>query len=138
MFMGSVLCLIEREVNHMATFEERLAAIEQDNAELRQKIELQNMAIGGLINKAMLEKINEKNDKIFQALISHDQLTNQQLAEFREQLDQIDGKVVGMQTEMRQSFAAMNTRMDEMNTHMGEVDVTLKQILQLLTQKSDQ
>jgi hypothetical protein len=119
----------------MATFEERLTAIEQghtelrhDNAELKQKIELQTIAIGGLVNKAMLERINETNDKIFQRLIAHDEFTNQQLSELREKVEvQVEGKIVGMQTEMRQGFDAVNARFDQ-----------ILLVLNTLTTKPDQ
>lgn len=136
----------------MATFEERLTAVEHDNAELKQKIELQTMAIGGLVSKAMLERINEKNDKIFQALIRHDEFTNQQLAEFRAQVDQIDGKVdwvdgkiVGMQTEMRQRFTEMNQLFEQQGKQIAGLNDEvishghqLAQVLVLLNTLVDQ
>ncbi|HEY0756399.1 MAG TPA: hypothetical protein VGD98_20770, partial [Ktedonobacteraceae bacterium] len=103
----------------MATFEERLTAIEQghtelkhDNTELKQKIELQTIAIGALVNKAALEKLNEKHDKTFDALIAHNRFTNEQLAESRSQHIELDGKIVGLQTEMRQRFDTMATKDD--------------------------
>jgi hypothetical protein len=102
----------------MASIEERLTAIEQDNtklkkehAELKEKIELQTIAIGGLVNKAMLEAINEQNGKIFDTLLNHDKFTNMQLAELRQELQEVDGKVVGLQTEMRQRFNDIEARM---------------------------
>jgi len=135
----------------MATFEERLTAIEQehtelrhDNAELKQKIELQTIAIGGLVNKAMLERINETNDKIFQRLIAHDEFTNQQLSELREKVEvQVEGKIVGMQTEMRQGFDAVNARFDAMATKddLSAMNARFDQILLVLntlTTKPDQ
>ena len=44
----------------MATIEERLARIEQEHAALKEKIELQTIAIGALVTKATLERLNEK------------------------------------------------------------------------------
>src|SRR5258708_8511279 len=127
----------------MATIEERLAAIEQEHAELKQKIDLQTLAIGGLVNKAMLERINEKNDKIFQALIAHDEFTNRQLSEFRERVEvQVEGKIAGMQAEMRQSFDAVNARFDAVNARLetmptkddlSAMNVRFDQIVLLLT-----
>ncbi len=136
----------------MATFEERLTAVEHDNAELKQRIELQTMAIGGLVSKAMLERINEKNDKIFQALIHHDEFTNQQLAEFRAQVDQmdgkvdwVDGKIVGMQTEMRQRFAEMSHLFEQQGKQIADFNDEvvrqghqLAQVLVLLNTLIDQ
>ena len=103
----------------MSTIEERLQALEREHqtlerehrtlerehTELKQKIELQTIAIGALVNKAALEKLNEKYDRLFETLINHDNFTNGQLAEIREQHTELDGKVVGLQTEMRQRFA---------------------------------
>src|SRR5579875_1220990 len=137
---SGVLCSIEREVNHMAKFEERLAALEQeqaklkqDNTELKQKVELQTIALGGLVNKTMLERINEKNDKIFQSLIAHDKFTNQQLSEFREKVEvQIEGKIAGMQAEMRQGFEQQGqqiaTLRDEMDSRFDAVNSRLDQM----------
>ena len=123
----------------MATFEERLTAIERehvelkhDNAELKEKIELQTIAIGGLVNMALLERINEKNDKIFQALIAHDEFTNRQLSELRERIEvQVEGKIAGLQIEMHQSFEALEQRM---NSRFDQILL----LLNTLTSKPDQ
>jgi hypothetical protein len=106
----------------MATLEERVQALEQENAELKQKIELHTIAIGGLVNKAMLEAISEKNDKIFKALTDHDKFTNTQLAELREKVEvEIEGKIVGMQTEMRQGFAQLRATQQEHTTILAQI-----------------
>ena len=89
----------------MSTIEDRLQALEREHTDLKKTIELQTIAIGALVNKSMLEKLNEKYNKIFDALMAHDRLTNEQLAELRTQLIEQDGKIVGLQTEMRQRFA---------------------------------
>src|SRR5947209_4099566 len=107
----------------MGTIEERLQALEQEHTELKQKIELHTIAIGGLVNKAMLEAINEKNDNIFQALTNHDQFTNLQLAELREKVEvQVEGKIVGMQTEMRQRFDKVDERFEKIDERFDKVD----------------
>ena len=102
----------------MPTIEERLQAIEQEHTQLKQEhtqlkntTELQTIAIGALVNKATLEQLNEKYDRIFDALMAHDHFTNEQLAELREQQTQEDGKIVGLQTEMRQHFTELENRM---------------------------
>ena len=119
----------------MATIEERLTAIEQEHAELKEKVELQTMAIGGLVNKAMLERINEKNDKIFQALIAHDEFTNQQISELRERVEvQVEGKIAGMQIEMRQSFNTVNARFDVMDARFDQVLLLLNTLVSKLNQ----
>ena len=105
----------------MPTIEERMQALEQEHAELKQKIELQTIAISGLVNKTMLERISEKNDKIFQTLITHDEFTNRQLSEFRERVEvQVEGKITGMQTEMRQHFTEQDGKIVGLQTEMRQ------------------
>lgn len=119
----------------MATFEERLIAIEheheefkQEHEELKQKFELHTIAIGALVNKATLERLSEKNDKLFDALIAHDQFTNQQLAELREKVEvQIEGKIVGLQTAMRQGFEAVNTRFEQQDGKIVGLQTEMRQ-----------
>src|ERR1700737_5110245 len=77
-----VACSIEKDTS-MTTIEERLTALEHNHEELKQKIELQTIAIGALVNKATLEKLNERYDKLFDVLIAHDRFTNEQLAGLR-------------------------------------------------------
>lgn len=131
----------------MATIEERLTLIEHehaklknDNTELKKTIELQTIAIGALVNKATLERLNEKYDKIFDALIAHDRFTNEQLAEFRGQQIELDGKIIGLQTEMRQRFEqqdvainarfeAQDKRFDAQDKRFDAQDKKLDQIL---------
>ena len=120
----------------MATLEERVQALEQENAELRQRIELHTIAIGGLINKAALEAINEKNDNIFKALTDHDQFTNLQLSELREKVEvEIAGKIVGMQTEMRQRFTQLEATQREHTTRFDHIQTLLTQIVARLPEK---
>ena len=116
----------------MATIEERLARIEHEHAALKEKIELQTIAIGALVTKATLERLNEKNDKIIEALTAHDRFTNVQLAELRNQHIEEDGKIVGLQTEMRQSFDAVNARFDAVNARFDAQDKKFDQIMLVL------
>ncbi len=46
----------------MPTIEERLQTLEQEHSALKKTIELQTIAIGALVNKATLEKLNEKSE----------------------------------------------------------------------------
>lgn len=124
----------------MATLEERLTVIEHehaglkhDNEELKQKIELHTIALGGLVNKATLESINEKNDKIFQALMAHDEFTNRQLAELRERLEvQVEGKIAGLQTEMRQGFDVQGKQIETLSKQTETLSKQMEQVLLLL------
>ena len=137
----------------MATIEERLQALEQEHTELKKTIELQTIAINALVNKATLEKLNEKNDKIFDALIVHDRLTNEQLAELRNQQSDTDGKIAGLQTEIRQRFSDTDgkitglqteirqtakqteTRFEKVETRLDRMEILLAQILERLPEK---
>ncbi len=123
----------------MPTIEERLQALEQEHTELKKTIELQTIAIGALVNKAALEKLNEKYDKLFETLITHDRFTNEQLAELRTQQIEADGKIVGLQTEMRQrlnehddKFAALQTTQAEHTTLLQEHTTLLQEHTTLL------
>jgi hypothetical protein len=104
----------------MPTIEERLQALEQEHTEPKKTIELQTIAIGALVNKATLEKLNEKYDKIFDALMAHDRLTNEQLAELRKQQTVEDGEIVGLQTEMRQRFNEQDSKFAGLETEMRQ------------------
>ena len=113
----------------MPTIEERVQALEQEhtelkrsNTELQRAIELMNIALGALVNKATLEKVNEQNNKIFEALMSHDQFTNHQLAEVREKFTELDGKVVGLQTEMRQRFSEQDSKIVGLDSRLTGLD----------------
>ena len=131
----------------MATIEERLARIENeharlehehtrlkdDNAELKKTIELQTIAIGALVNKAALERLNEKYDKILDVLMSHDRFMDEQLAELRGQYTELDGKVVGLQVEMRQRFDSVDARFETMATK-EEVNVRFDRLEGLIAQ----
>lgn len=120
----------------MPTIEERLQALEREHTDLKKTIELQTIAIGALVNKATLERLNEKYDKIFDALIAHDRLTNEQLAELRNQQIEEDGKIVGLQVEIRQRFneqdskiAGLDSKITRSQTTQAEHTALLKQIL---------
>jgi hypothetical protein len=119
----------------MPTIEERLQAIEQEHVQLKKTIELQTIAIGALVNKAALERLNEKYDKIFDALMNHDRFTNEQLAELRTQQIETDGKIVGMQTEMRQRLNEQDNKITSLQTTQAEHTTLLQQILARLPEK---
>ncbi len=116
----------------MPTVEERLQTLEQEHDELKKTIELQTIAIGALVNKTTLEKLNEKYDKIFEALITHDRITNEQLSELRKQQTEEDGKIIGLQTEIRQHFTEQNSKIAGLQTTQEKHTALLQQILERL------
>lgn len=119
----------------MPTIEERLQTIEQEHTALKKTIELQTIAIGALVNKATLEKLNEKYDKLFKTLINHDRFTNEQLAELKNQQNELDGKIVGLQTEIRQRFTEQDNNATGLQTTQAEHTILLQQILAHLPEK---
>jgi chromosome segregation ATPase len=99
----------------MPTIEERLQALEREHAKLKKTVKLQTTAIDALVNKTTLEKLEEKYNNIFDALITHDRLTNERLGDLQTQLVELDGKIVGQQTEMHQRFNTHDSRFTELD-----------------------
>lgn len=105
----------------MPNIEERLQALEDEHVTIKKTLELQTIAIGALVNKATLEKLNEKYDKIFDVLMAHDRFTNEQLAELRNQQTELDGKIVGLQTETHLRFTEVNQRFNHLETILNKI-----------------
>jgi hypothetical protein len=129
--------VIQREATPMPTIEERLQTLEQEHTALKKTIELQTIAIGALVTKAELEKLSEKYDKLFETLIAHDRSTNEQLAELRNQHTELDGKVVGLQTEMRQRFVEQDHKFTDLQNRQVEHTTRLDRLETLLTKILD-
>jgi len=97
----------------MPDLEKRVQALEQT-------AELHTIALHAMVDKTTLEKLSEKYDKLFDALMTHDHITNVQLAELREKDIELDGKIVGLQTEMRQRFAEQDGKIVGLQTEMRQ------------------
>jgi len=113
---------IEERLQALEREHERLETLEQEHTQRKKTIELQTIAIGALVNKATLEKLNEKYDKMFDTLMAHDRLTNERLGDIQNQLIEQDGKIVGLQTEMRQRFNETDQRFDKIDQRFNETD----------------
>jgi hypothetical protein len=111
----------------MASIEKRVQTLEQEHTEFKKTIELHTAAISALVNKTTLEMLNEKYDKIFEALIAHDRLTNEQLAELRTQQIEEDGKIVGLQTETRQRFAEQDGKITALDGKVVGLQIEMRQ-----------
>jgi hypothetical protein len=125
----------------MASIEERLTALEQENAALKKSDELQMIALRALVTKDAFEALRETNDKIFDALMSHDHLTNERLGDLQTQVIELDGKSVGLQTEMRQRFEQQDQHFADVRGELTIQGQKLDQVLRLLntlTPKSEQ
>ncbi len=125
----------------MASIEERLTALEQENAALKKSDELQMIALRALVTKDAFEALRETNNKIFDALMSHDHLTNERLGDLQTQVIELDGKSVGLQTEMRQRFEQQDQHFADVRGELTIQGQKLDQVLRLLntlTPKSEQ
>ena len=146
----------------MATIEERLQALEQENAARKKAEELLTIAVSALVSKEAFEKLQntfeklqntveasqEQHGKLFNVLINHDSFTNTQLTELRTQQTEEDGKIVGIQTEMRQRFVEQDSKITtldgkvvglqtEMHQGFTGIETALTQILARLPEKSE-
>lgn len=113
----------------MPTIEKRLQALEQENVERKKTEELFTLALRGCASKEALEKLQttveeslKKSDKLFEVLINHDRLANEQLAELRKLYLIHDGKIVGLQTEMRQRFAEQDGKITKLDERVTRLD----------------
>ena len=75
----------------MATIEERLTRLENDNAELKKAIDLHTIMLRALVNGASLEELNECG-KPLEALMYRNRFSNVTLAEIMDQLTRLDDK----------------------------------------------
>ena len=111
----------------MATIEERLTTLEQENAALRKSDELQTIALRVLATKDEFTKLRDTNNAIFDGLINHDQLTNERLGDIQTQVIDLDGKIIGLQVEMRQGFKDMQNQLIELDGKMAGMQAETRQ-----------
>ncbi len=118
----------------MATIEERLTALEreltaleQENAALRKSDELQTIALRALATKDEFTKLRDTNNNIFDALINHDQLTNERLGDLQTQVIELDGKIMGLQAETHLGFKDMQNQLIELNGKIAGMQVETRQ-----------
>ncbi len=126
----------------MATIEERVQALEQEIVARKKAEELLTIAVRALVSKEAFEKLQdtveksqEQNGKLFDALNTHNVITNERLGDIQDQLIALDGKTVGLQTEMRQRFAEQDGKIVGMQTTQTEQTALLQQILARLPEK---
>jgi hypothetical protein len=111
----------------MPTIEERLQALEQENAARKKAEELLTIAVRALVSKEAFEKMQvtveksqEQNEKLFDVLNNHNILTNERLGDIQSQIIELDGKVVGLQTEMRQRFTEQDSKVVGLQTEIRQ------------------
>lgn len=104
----------------MATIEERVQALEQEIAARKQAEEMLTIAVRALVSKEAFEQLQEtieesqeQNGKLFNVLINQGALHNERLTDLQSQLIELDGKIVGQQTETRQRFSKVEATQDQ-------------------------
>ncbi len=126
----------------MATIEERVQALEQEIVARKKAEELLTIAVRALVSKEAFEKLQdtveklqdtieksqEQNGKLFDIINIHNAFINQQFAELREKVEvQVEGKIVGMQTEMRQRFAEQDGKITGLDGKITGVQTEMRQ-----------
>jgi hypothetical protein len=126
----------------MATLEERVQALEQEIVARKKAEELLTIAVRALVSKEAFEKLQdtveklqdtieksqEQNGKLFDIINIHNAFINQQFAELREKVEvQVEGKIVGMQTEMRQRFAEQDGKITGLDGKITGVQTEMRQ-----------
>ncbi len=113
----------------MPTIEERIQALEQENtarkqenAARKQAEELLTITVRALVSKEAFENLQEtiqesqeQNGKLFDVIQTHNVFTNERLGDIQGQIIELDGKIVGQQTETRQHFAEQNRKIIELD-----------------------
>lgn len=125
----------------MSTIEERVQALEQENAARKKAEELLTIAVHALVSKETFENLQEtikqsqeQNGRLFDALNAHNILTNERLGDIQSQTIEVDGKIVGQQTEMRQHFAELHKRFTEQDYKITGLQTTQAEHTALLQQ----
>jgi hypothetical protein len=132
-----VVCSIEKDTS-MATIEERLTALERENTALKKSDELQTIALRALATKDEVTKLRDTNNAIFDALISHDRLTNERLGDIQTQMIELDGKIMGLQVETRHSFKDAQNQMVELDGKTVGMQTEMRQRFEVQDKKLDQ
>ena len=107
----------------MPTVEKRLQVLEQENAARKRENaarkkaeELLTITVHALVSKEAFEQLREQHGKLFDVLNTHNISTNGRLADLQNQVTELDGKIVGQQTEMRQRFAELDGKIVGLQT----------------------
>ena len=111
----------------MPTLEKRVQALEQENAARKREHELLTITVNALVSKEAFEKIQEQNSRLFDVLNNHNILTNERLGDLQTQLIEQDGKIVGLQTEMRQRFAEQDDKITALDGKVVGLQTEMRQ-----------
>ena len=133
----------------MPTLEERVQALEQEIAARKHAEEMLTIAVRALVSKEAFERLQEtikesqeQHGKLFNVLINQNTLTNERLGDLQGQIIDLDsklgGRIVGLQTEMRQRLAEQDSNITGLQTTQAEHTTLLHQILTRLPEKPDE
>lgn len=113
----------------MPTIEERLQALEQENTARKKAEELLTIAVRALVSKEAFEKLQDtveksqkQNGKLFDIINNHNIFTNERLGDIQNQLIELDGKIAGQQTEMRQRFNEQDSKIVGLDNKVTQLD----------------
>jgi len=112
-----------------------MAPLEQEIVARKKAEELLTIAVRALVSKEAFEKLQvtveksqEQNGKLFDALNTHNSITNERLGDIQNQLIALDGKTVGLQTEMRQRFTEQDGKITGAQATQTKQTALLQQI----------
>lgn len=129
---------LEKEIVERKRSEEILI---QEIVARKQAEEMLTIAVRALVSKEAFEKLQgtveklqetleesqERNGKLFNVIINQNTLHNERVKDFPAQLTnhdkriaELDGKVVGLQTEMRQRFTGVETMLSQILARLPE------------------
>ena len=125
----------------METIEQRVQALEQENAARKQAEELLTISVRALASKEVFEKMQEtvkesqeQNGRLFNVLINQGSLHNERLTDLQGQVIDLNGDVKKLQAETRQRFAEQNSKITALQTTQASHTALLKEHTSLLKQ----
>lgn len=146
----------------MPTIEERLQALEQENATRKQTEELLTIAVRALVSKEAFEHMQdtveklqqavetsqEQHGKLFNVLINQGSLHNERMTHLQGQIIDTDSKLDGKVTVLDSTITQLDTNVTEIHTTIAAlrtdmhhrfagIETALTQILKRLPETSE-
>lgn len=125
----------------MATIEERLQALEQENAARKKTEELLTIAVRALVSKEAFEKMQESVEKLqntveesheqygklFNVIINQNTLHNERLGDLQGQIIDLDSKLDGKVTVLNSKITGLDNKVTELQTTTTEFQTETRQ-----------
>jgi len=132
-------CFGVKEVMLMPTIKERVQALEQENIARKKAEELLTISVQALASKEAFEALQEKvetyqkkNERIFENIESQFKVTSKWYADLQDQITNLDGNVVGLQVEMRQSVKELDGKIVALDGKVVGLQVEMRQSIKEL------